>query len=152
MENYFNREEITDNKLMVDEFGRSYLLDTARWGRFIGIVYTVAIALACLLFPFAMINNPQYESVSAYGAMGFVIIFYIVFVVGVNFYPLYAIIKSASQAKKALSLNDQQLLNDSFRLTRNLYKYLGILTIVLLCFYGIIMVFMVTIFATAGAI
>ena len=153
MENYFAKDEQTNslNNLLVDEQGKYYLLDTARWGRFIGIVYSIAIFLVCLLFRFAMVNNPQYETVANSGSIGLLMVFYLAFMIGINFYPLYAIIKSASQARKGIGQNNQFLLNDSFRLTRNLYKYLGILTIVLLCFYGLFIVFFITIFATATA-
>lgn len=150
MEDYFNREE-QHQHLIIDEIGKSYLLDTARWGRFIGIVYTVAILLVCLFFPVVMISNPQYQELS-HGAASFWFIFYIIVLLAIYFYPLYAIIKSASQARKAISQNDQLLLNDSFRLTKNLYKYLGVMTIVLICFYGLIIVFFMTAAITANAV
>src|SRR5687768_13523354 len=107
MENYFNSKEQQGNNLIVDELGQSYLLDTARWGRFIGIVYAVAILLVCLFFPLILIHNPQYETLANSGYAIFFTIFYIVFLIGINFYPLYALIKSAVQAQKAVLLNDQ---------------------------------------------
>jgi hypothetical protein len=150
MDNYFNTEEQTNN-LVVDNLGKSYVLDTARWGRFIGIVYLIAILLVCLIFPFILVNSPQYEALPS-GSASFWAGFYIAAMIGMNFYPLYALIKSSTQAKKAITLNDQSLFTDSLRLTRNLYKYLGVLTIILICFYGLVIVFGLTMALTASTV
>ncbi|XZF14255.1 hypothetical protein ACTHGU_20945 [Chitinophagaceae bacterium MMS25-I14] len=46
--------------------------------------------------------------------------------------------------KPAIISNSQTQLNDAFRFQRNLFKFIGILTILILVLYAVVIIFLIT--------
>lgn len=155
--NYFGfREETTTSQLVLNEYGKSYMMETARWAKFLGIIYTIILLLLCCIMPFfmkqAISQNPVLQQSNVAGGMmtGFAI-FYCLLIVGINAYPLYALLKFSVLSKNSIREMNQQKFDAALRFQKGLYKYLGILTIIIISFYGLIAIFALTIGITAMA-
>lgn len=155
--NYFGfREEPTQPQLVLNDYGKSYMAETARWGKFLGIIYTLLLLLACCLMPFlmrqAMIQNPMLQQGNAAASIATgAVIFYALFAIGINAYPLFALLKFSTLTKSSIKEMNQEKFDAALRYQKGLYKYLGILTIIIISFYGLIAIFALTIGITAMA-
>jgi hypothetical protein len=74
------------------------------------------------------------------GAGGFMQIVLLLAMVALYFFPCLYLFNFAKKMQLALRNNDQINLNDSFRNLKSNFKYVGILTIVILSFYAIALV------------
>lgn len=135
-------------KLALDEAGKAYMLETARWSKFLGIVCCVALGLILLLFPAMRYFNPEYP-LPGTGTTVFTV-FYMFLVLLIYVYPLYTMIQFANKMKPAVREYDQVKFNEALRALKNLYRYIGICTIILLFIYGIVLVFSLTIALTSS--
>jgi hypothetical protein len=129
--------------LQVNAASEAYLLETARWGKFIGIVYSIILSFLVLFFPVMIkMSSAQYEQMGM-PAGTISTVFFLVFlvIIGINFYPLYALIRSSVLVKRGIKNKDQEQFDKGLRFQKNLYKYLGILTMIVLFIYGIEIIF-----------
>ncbi len=136
--------------LIIDDQGKFYMQETARWGKFLAIVALCMIALALLLMPF-ILGMAFREGVGMGRGLGAAFsLFYMIVIAGIYFYPLYALMKFSNLTRRAIAHTDQETFNLALRFQKNLYKYIGVLTIIMLVAYGIGIVFMLTVAATAS--
>jgi hypothetical protein len=137
--------------LTIDPITKAHLSETARWARFLAITGMVFIALGgvgVLYFGYIMssMGNSLEEGYSGGRSAFFpgfgvgVAIFYIILLV-IWFFPLMYLLRFSSRARRALHTNDQQALNDSFLNLKACFRYVGILTIIILAFYTLGIVF-----------
>jgi hypothetical protein len=137
--------------LNIDPAGKSHLAEAARWARFLSIVGFVIIGLIVLIGIFAgsimgslassMGGNDLGNARMTSGIMGsFFFIIYIC-IAALYFFPCLFLYRFAAKMKIALAANDQETLNVSFQNLKKLFRFLGILTIIVLSFYAIILVF-----------
>ena len=120
----------------LDETAKAHLLETTRWTKFIGICSVVMLALTVLYMIMtsmvlnkALGNNSEYE-----GIFGMMMTVMTIIMVGLYFYPIYALLKFSSSMKKGIQGNNQELINDGFRYQKNMFRYTGILLIIsLIC-------------------
>jgi hypothetical protein len=137
--------------LSIDPITKAHLADAARWARFLAICGFVLLGLMLLFGIFMMIGmsseisssiSQEYGNNSMFGAMGMG-----VFVLGwiisalIIFFPLLYLLRFANRMRASLNGNDQQELNNSFQNLKAYFKYLGIITIIVLAFYAIAFVF-----------
>ncbi len=66
---------------------------------------------------------------------------YMIVIALLYFFPLLFTLRFANKMRTALSTNDQQALNTSFQNLKICFRYIGILTIIGLVFFGIAMIF-----------
>ena len=137
-------------ELQIDASSQMYLRETAKWAKFLAIVGFVMCVLIALLGIFfgAIISamtarfNPStpapVETTAAASVMGAILY---VFIAIVYFIPCLFLLRFSNQMLVALRNNDQQKLTSSFRNLKSCYKYVGILTIILLSLYLIIFLF-----------
>lgn len=137
---YTKEEEHQLFNLGIDDTAKGYLLETARWGKFMGVITAILLLLFTIFLGIAMVfyMPPAYTAVYGSGIAQYLLV--IVVVLGVDFYPVYAIIKAASLIKKGINFNDQLMFNNGLRFLKNVFRYLGIITILLIIFYGVILV------------
>ncbi len=128
------------------------LREAAKWARFLAIVGFVICALIAIVAIFAgsfiassfsrLGGGMSDIGDSATAGLGvFVTIIYLG-IVALYFFPCLFLFQFANKAKLALDSNDQDALNYSFTKLKAFFRYWGILTIILLCFYGFAIVIM----------
>lgn len=141
-----------DNPQIIDDnFGgsvlnteiKSYLAETAKWGYFLSIVGFIGIGLMVLAGLF-MGTFMSTLGASA-GAMGlispmFITVLYLI-LAAVYFFPVLYLYKFSTQMKVALRSDNESELTSAFQNLKSLYKFMGILTAVVLGIYALLFVF-----------
>lgn len=135
-------------ELQLDESAKDFLKETAKWAYFLSIIGFVGIGLLVLIAIFAgtffsLMSNSVPGMAAAGGSFG--IMFSIIYLIMalLYFFPVYFLNKFASNAKKAFRDNDSEALTNSFGYLKSHYKFIGILTVILLALYGVVLVFAV---------
>jgi len=138
--------------LSIDPAAKMHLSEAARWARFLAIVGFVMIGLIVLVGIFAgSIMGTLMGNAGAGNELGnlrvtggimgsFLIIFYIL-IAALYFLPCLFLYRFATKMKTALAADDQETLNTSFQNLKKLLRFMGIMTIIGLAFYGIVLVF-----------
>ena len=67
--------------------------------------------------------------------MGAVMAFYYIVIALIYFFPCLFLFRFATKMKVALASNDQETLNTSFQNLKATFRYMGIVTIVMLVFF-----------------
>lgn len=135
MENY---TETTDNQMIIDERGKTIFSEMAKWTKFLSIMGFIMMGfmiLAGLFMGSIFASLPGYSAASAIGGIGFTLIYLVI--AGLYFYPTYALFKFSSLIKPALASNDTTAFNEAIAYKNGMFKYMGILTIIALCFYAL---------------
>lgn len=124
----------TGNSLSVDGDVKGFLLETAKWAKFLSIVGFVMTGLM-LVASFFMItlgsSLPTMQDQPPFMGIG---IGYIILSV-IMFFPVYYLFKSAVGLKKGITTSSQEDFRNGFQHLKSHYKFNGIFTIVLLSIY-----------------
>ena len=127
--------------LQIDQQSISYLGETARWAKFLSIVGFIICGLMIVLALFAGSLMTALSRLRADDAMqsmagmgGAFSVIYIV-VALLCFFPCLYLFNFAGKMQTALHNNDQTSLNASFGQLKSCFKFVGILTIIVLSFY-----------------
>ncbi len=139
--------------LSIDPVTKSYLAETARWARFLAICGFVLLGLMLLFGIFVLVGmssgistnfGQEYGGNNMFGAMGMgAFAFAYIISALIIFFPLLYLLRFANRMRASLDGNDQQALNYSFQNLKAYFRYLGIITIILLAFYAIAIIFAV---------
>jgi hypothetical protein len=121
--------------LKVDDTAKAHLLEMMRWTRFLGILFSISIVLLCAVFAFVMMVYLPGLQTPVPGASVTVIVMPVL-MIGFNFYPIFALLKFSSLIKKAIHDANQQQFNNALKYLKNTFRYIGILTIVLIIIYS----------------
>ena len=132
--------------LTIEPLTKSHLLETAKWARLLSIVGMVALVLMVLfgLFfstMFGTLGSNPFEgaepSTNLSSAMGiFLAIFYLIIGI-IWFFPLMYLLRFSSTIKTAVNSNDQNALNLSFQNLKSCFRFVGIVTIIVLAIYAL---------------
>lgn len=152
MENYnYNKSDIFN--LEVDEYGKSTFLEMTRWTKFLAILGFVMIGLL-VLFGVGMammagtLSQLSNSPMPAGGGMAFMI--GTLFIVGIYIYPIYALLKYSTGMKLAMNTNSKEQFNSAIGYLKNMFKYMGILAIIILSLYAVVFIFMMIGLMAAG--
>jgi hypothetical protein len=131
--------------LDIDATILNYLSEIIRWGRFLAIVGFVlcgVIFLAGIIISFVVNNLGNYYQGNLLGnlGIGFLIFFYIILAV-IYFFPCLYLLRFCNAVKLALASNDQIQFTEGFKNLKTLFKYVGIITIVIISFYLLFFLF-----------
>jgi hypothetical protein len=127
-----------DMKLNVS--AKAFLKEAAKWAYFLSILGFIGIGFIVLaalfagnLFAFMGNMNPE---MGKFGSMGgsFITVLYLM-LAALYFFPIYYLNKFATNAKIALRDNDSESLSASLEYLKSHYKFIGILTLVILGMY-----------------
>ena len=130
----------------IDQSSRAHLAEAAKWARFLAIVGFVMCGLIIVLSFFIgtlfSTSMSRYGDSAAFGS-GFGIIMTIIYLsFGVlYFFPCLFLFRFANNMIVALNSNEQITLNRSFQNLKIMFRYVGILTIIVLALYIIAFVF-----------
>jgi hypothetical protein len=138
-------------ELAIDHESSSYLTETARWAKFLSIVGFVTCGLLAVASFFigsimsrSALTLYGADGAGAYGAgyaAGITAVYLAIAVL--YFFPCLYLYRFAVRLKGALHDNDQVQLNLSLKSQRSLFKFVGILTIIVLAFYALALIVIV---------
>ncbi|MHB9141872.1 MAG: hypothetical protein ACYC25_08365, partial [Paludibacter sp.] len=136
-----------ETKLSITAEGGNYLKVASGWATFLavlGFIGTGFIVLAALLI---MVMSPFIGSLSKFGGtFGFpMILMGVVYLLlgVVYFFPAYYLYNFANKIKIALINNNQKTLDESLKNLKKMFKYIGIMSIVLISLYLIMIPVMI---------
>ena len=141
--------EQQEQLLTVDLMAREQLAEAARWARFLAImgfiacgIMVVAGVMVSIIYSFVNRIQTRYSysgrAVNTFNRSAFVGIMYVIMAVLMFFSCLY-MFRFANKMRAALHEQSRDEMNESFLNLKKLFKYNGILTIVLVAFYVMIL-------------
>lgn len=121
--------------LQLDGEASGYLGDTARWGKFLAIIGFIFCGFMFVLAIYLAAISSSYDNAGivtrAYGmSTGGLAVLYFVLAI-VYFFPCFFLLRFSGRMIVALKNNDQMLLNRSLKSLRSCFRYIGIMTIIL---------------------
>ena len=125
--------------LVIDWRSKEFLKETAKWTKFlailgfVGIGFMVLGSLVMLFAPSSLMSNGDFP----FGGKIFMMLLYLAFAV-LYYFPISYLYQFSENTKKAIENNDNNAIRDAFEFLKSHYKFMGILTIILLAFYAII--------------
>lgn len=125
--------------LVIDWRSKEFLKETAKWTKFLAILGFVGIglmvlgSLVMLFAPSSLMSNGDFP----FGGKIFMMLLYLAFAV-LYYFPIFYLYQFSENTKKAIENNDNNAIRDAFEFLKSHYKFMGILTIILLSFYAII--------------
>ncbi len=106
--------------------------EISKWAKFLGIIGFVFLGLLLLV----SIATTFYLTHTS--GLGTLIGSIYLAVVGIYIYPVFALFRFGKWMKMALTNADQVLFNKSLKSLKNCFLYIGIVTIILICIYGVL--------------
>lgn len=125
--------------LVINWRSKEFLKETAKWTKFLAILGFVGIglmvlgSLVMLFAPSSLMSNGDFP----FGGKIFMMLLYLAFAV-LYYFPISYLYQFSENTKKAIENNDNNAIRDAFEFLKSHYKFMGILTIILLAFYAII--------------
>jgi flagellar biosynthesis protein FlhB len=125
--------------LIITEDIRSYIYESAKWSKFlsiVGFVLTFLMVIAALSMNSIMASIseiPAYSGLAKFGSAGLTLLYLILALL--YFYPSFLMYKFATAAKQAVLYGDQANLSVAMNKLKSIFKFWGILTIILISFY-----------------
>jgi low affinity Fe/Cu permease len=142
--------EQTNESLFALEFDQqaaSYITESAKWSKFLAIVWFVLCGLFIIFAIFAGSLIANLYSGMSYGVSGvgagmggLVTALYLIFA-AIQVIPNIFRYQFATKAIRAIRNNDQALLNESLGKLKTYNKYWGIVTIIIISIYVLIFLF-----------
>jgi len=130
----------------LDETSKAYLLETVRWTKFLAILTFIMIGfmvLGALFLIFGMgammSNGMNMGAMGGFGAAGLGTGYLIL--IGLYIYPVLCLYRFGTNIKAGIQSNNQLLINEGFRYQKNMYRFIGILTIIVLALYLLAIIF-----------
>lgn len=127
------------------ELAKSYLMNCAKWGKFLAIVGFVGVGFMVLGALFMIgIGSAPFGAGNIAGGIGGVL--YLI-MAAVYFFPCLYLFQFSTNMKEGIEANDQAQTETGLKNLEQMFKFVGILTIVFLSIY----VLMIIIGIGAGA-
>lgn len=128
-----------ENFMLIDQEIKDYLLESARWGKFLAIVGYIGIGFLIII---GLIFMAGFSFASRFSGARFPIVmvgfFYAILAI-LYFFLVNYLFRFSDQIKKGFESNRQQTLASGFSNMKSMFKFLGILTIVILSIYALIL-------------
>jgi hypothetical protein len=141
----FNSGQSDIFKLEIDTTAKNSFLEMARWTKFLAILgyvmMSIVLALGIFMSFFITSFYEAYGGTSPLASLGaagpiIVMLFFIV-IIAIYIYPTYALMRYSNYIKSALTTDNKDQFNDAIRYLKNMFKYIGVLMIIVLALYGI---------------
>lgn len=134
--------------LTVDETVKAYLLEAARWAKFIAIFGLIIFGLMLIGGVFLLMTPAAMFAQMGMSPFGLGLLYIIMSVL--YFYPMWALLKFANKIKLSVALENQAMMQDGFRFLKNHFKAVGIFIIAIIIMYILIIIFFIVVGAVAG--
>ncbi len=130
------------DQLVLDDLGRNYLYQGAKWARFLAIIGFIGIGLVVLMglmmgTVFGAMNDTYGMSGASALAGPFATILYLI-IGALYFVPTLYLFRFAKYSMEAIERKDQMSLNEGLKNQTSLFKFMGILTIIFLGLYALV--------------
>lgn len=132
--------------LTIDPLTKTQLSDASKWARFLAIVGMVLLLLMIAFGVFfstllsSRMGDLDAEATSGWrSAMGVGMAVVYIIIAVIWFFPLLFLLRFANAMRTALNGNNQDALNASFANLKRCFKYIGIVTIILLVIYAVVL-------------
>ena len=131
-------------RLGIDPSSKAHLAEAARWARFLAIVGFIMCGLIVLLGVFAgsIFSSFSGRLGSDFGGAsemggGLRAMLSVIYILGalLYFFPCLFLFRFANLMKAAIATDEQENLNKSFQNLKVMFRYVGILTIIVLTLY-----------------
>lgn len=129
---------------------RTYLRETAKWGKFLSIIGFISIGFMVIGgILFGTIGMSAMNDISAMGGQpnpmgmlggGFIMIFYCLMGL-LYFFPSLYLYRFSTKIKIALENDDETELTTAFMNMKSLYKFWGIFMAIIIGFYALLFIF-----------
>lgn len=128
--------------LAINLRSEDFLRNAAKWGKFLAIMGFIMVALMVVfaLFAGSLIGSAM-SGMGGNGAAGFMgsgffTVFYLLFAI-LYFFPVLYLYKFSVKMQDGLRARNQESVAESFKNLKSLFKFMGVLTIILLGFYAL---------------
>jgi hypothetical protein len=131
--------------ISIDQTGKLHLAEAARWAEFLSIIGFIMCGFIVLIglffgtfigmFSSQYGTNPYGELPTSSTGFGAAMAVLYIIIALIYFFPCLFLFRFATKTKAALAANDQEVLNASFQNLKASFRYVGIITIVLLAFW-----------------
>lgn len=138
-------DNFTTDGVKITEEIKSYLYETAKWGKFLSIVGFVLLGFMILgVLSFLAIGASALSGLGEFAemgvaGMGFMMIIYGLFI-ALYFFPTLYLYRFSTKMKMALDANDQQLISESFMNMKSVFKFWGIFVAIIIGIYAFIFI------------
>jgi hypothetical protein len=142
MESYNQRQEDIF-ELKVDPETKGHLMETARWSRFLAILGYIMLGIL-IIFGIGMASAKSLLSQMPGGfgeSFGMIMMVVYIALALLYFFPTYFLFKSGRLLKSAIQTNNQEQFNLGLSYQRRMFKFIGIVMIVILALYGLVILF-----------
>lgn len=123
---------------------KQHLLETAKWTKFLSIIGFIGTGIMFIIMIFMLAGGSYFAALSGSMAPGFsfagIAIMWI-FMLALYIYPIYAMYQFSKYLKIGINSNSSEDLTIAFRHQKGMYKFMGILMVILLCIYALIFIF-----------
>ena len=135
------QHDLLSNDLLINSISQENLNSAARWGRFLSIVGFVFCGLMLIGGLLIQTIMPSFGSYS-YGnpIIKYLGTVYIILAI-ILFFPCLYLIKFSNKMQEALRSSNQESLDNAFVNLKAMFKFYGVVTIIILCFYALIFLF-----------
>lgn len=135
-ENSTPLDQGNDGNLALTTAAVQSLREAGKWGRFIAIVYFIFMGIGILATLFVG-GTSMMALATLGGVFSLVYLFFMLLSIGLGVYLTYKLYSFSTNAIKAADLNDANALSLSMDALRFVFKFTGILMIILLGFYAL---------------
>ena len=144
----------------LDITGKGHLSEAARWAKFLAIIGFIMCGFIVLIgiffgsfigmFTSQYGTNPYNEFPASSTGFGTTMAVLYIIIALIYFFPCLFLFRFATKMKNALATNNQEVLNGSFQNLKASFRYVGIVTIVMLAFWVLALVIGMLGVATGG--
>jgi len=128
----------SEGQVVINEEMKQYLLESAKWGKFLAILGFIGLGLLAI-FSLMMILGLSFLSALAKGIPMWGIGFIYLIMIAVYYFPTMYLYRFSDRIKQGVLSNDASVLTDGFLNLKKMFKFLGIMTIVILALYALIL-------------
>ena len=130
------------NTLEVTPESREYLLEAAKWGRFMAIVGFVFMGLFAIMFLFLggslfTMGLPTEELGAEAVLGGGIFTAYMIFIFAITLIPLYFLYSFSTKTIRAAKNSSTAELTDGLKNLKSLFKFYGIFTAIIVGLYAL---------------
>ncbi len=136
-----------DEGLSLNKQTKAFLLETAKWSKFLAIIGFIMVGFMVIMglsFGSIMGVIASMDSSTSMAMemipMGLFGVFYVILAL-IYFFPIWYLFKFATKMKNALLTDDESELTEAFSNLKSHYKFVGILTIIMLSLYALMFLF-----------
>ena len=134
-------------QLVINGQGKMFLLESAKWAKFLAIIAFVFLGLLTLLgilmlvMPSMLPHGSMTVPMVHLGKAFFVLYGMFMLIISIiNFIPTYYLYQFAVRTRTAVVSNNETVMTESLEWLKKRFKFMGIMTIVVICVYVLIAV------------